>query len=431
MGVISCGTTMLDQGQFQNLPVVNWDTTVKTANFTAVAGNGYFVNSTAAARTVTLPASPSAGNIVSVKDYAGTAQTNAITIARNGSNINGAAEDVIIINQGGSVTFFYIDATQGWVVINSGQTNDAEPAGFICATGGTITTSGDYKIHTFTSPGTFDVTQAGNAGGTNTFDYMVVAGGGGTGSKRNGGGGAGGFRESPGAASGCYPVSPLATGGCANVVTAVAGGATVTVGAGGGKDGSRTNGSDSSIGGSYGITSSGGGYGSHNDTSFLAQPGGSGGGGGKSDGNNTSPNTAAANGNDPPTNPPQGQPGGAANTGNPNGGGGGGGATDAGDANPNPGSGGVGGDGAQTSISGTATYYAGGGAGGSSFPGTAGNFGGLGGGGPAVPVPAPATNPDQNGLANSGGGGGSGRDGTNNTGGSGGSGIVIIRYKYQ
>ena len=429
MGVISCGTTMLDQGQFQNLPVVNWDTTVKTVNFTAVAGNGYFVNSIAAARTVTLPASPSAGNIVSVKDYAKTALTNAINIARNGSNINGFAEDVLISNSGGSVTLFYIDATQGWVVINSGQTSDAEAPGFICATGGTVTTSGDYRIHTFTSPGSFVVNQTGNAGGTNTFDYMVVAGGGGTGSKRNGGGGAGGFRESPGAASGCYPVSPLATGGCASVETAVAGGATITVGAGGGKNDARTNGSDSSIGGSYGITSSGGGYGAHNNTSFFAQPGGSGGGGGKSDGGGGV--TAAGNGNDPPTNPPQGQPGGSAAGGNPNGGGGGGGATDAGDANPNPSSGGVGGDGAQTSISGSATYYAGGGAGGSTFPGVAGNFGGLGGGGPAVPVPAPAPNPNQNGLANTGGGGGSGRDGTNDTGGSGGSGIIIIRYKYQ
>jgi len=353
MGVISCGTTMLDQGQFQNLPVVNWDTTVKTANFTAVAGNGYFVNSTAAARTVTLPASPSAGNIVSVKDYAKTALINAINIARNGSNINGLAEDVAINNLGGSVTLFYIDATQGWVVINSGQTSDAEPPGFICATGGTITTSGDYKIHTFTSPGSFVVNQTGNAAGTNTFDYMVVAGGGGTGSKRNGGGGAGGFRESPGAASGCYPVSPLATGGCASVETAVAGGATVTVGAGGGKDCARTNGSDSSIGGSYGITSNGGGYGGHIIIGTLnAQPGGSGGGAGGC----VARTVAAGNGNDPPTNPPQGQPGGPANTGNPIAGAGGGGATDAGDANPNPGQGGVGGDGAQTSISGSANY---------------------------------------------------------------------------
>jgi len=421
MGVISCGTTMLDQGQFQNLPVVNWDTTVKTANFTAVAGNGYFVNSTAAARTVTLPASPSAGNIVSVKDYAGTARTNSINIARNGSNINGAAEDVIIINSGGAVTLFYIDATQGWVVINAGQTSDAEAPAFISATGGTVTTCGDYKIHTFTSPGTFCVSAIGNAGGTNTFDYMVVAGGGGTGSKRNGGAGGGGFRESSGAAGGCYPVSPLAS---ATVLTAITGGATVTVGAGGGRDCSRTNGSDSSLGGSYAITSNGGGYGGHDSGSFLGNPGGSGGGAGGCSGRPF----PAGNGNDPPF---QGQPGGPANTGNPNAGAGGGGATDAGDANPNPGQGGVGGDGAQTSISATATYYAGGGAGGSNFPGTAGNFGGLGGGGPAVPVPAPAPNPNQNGLANTGGGGGSGRDGTNNTGGSGGSGIVIIRYKYQ
>ena len=130
---------------------------------------------------MTLPSSPSAGNIVGIKDYANTANSNSITIARNGSNINGAAEDVIIINTGGSVTLFYIDATQGWTVINSGQENDIEAPTFVAATGGTISTSGNYKIHTFTGPGTFTVTDAGNAGGSNTVDYMVVGGGAGGG----------------------------------------------------------------------------------------------------------------------------------------------------------------------------------------------------------------------------------------------------------
>ena len=71
---------------------------------------------------------------------------------------------------------------------------------FTVATGGTITTSGDYKIHTFTGPGTFTVTTLGNAptvptGGPNTASYLVVAGGASGGKGGGGGGGAGGFRE--------------------------------------------------------------------------------------------------------------------------------------------------------------------------------------------------------------------------------------------
>ena len=71
---------------------VNWDTTIKTADFTATSGSGFFVNTGGGSNiTVTLPASPSAGDIVSVADYGGTAATNNIIIARNGSNIEGAS----------------------------------------------------------------------------------------------------------------------------------------------------------------------------------------------------------------------------------------------------------------------------------------------------------------------------------------------------
>ena len=62
---------------------VNWDTTAKTAGFTGVSGNGYFINTTSGAITVNLPASPSAGDIMSVKDYTGTFGTNACTVGRN------------------------------------------------------------------------------------------------------------------------------------------------------------------------------------------------------------------------------------------------------------------------------------------------------------------------------------------------------------
>jgi len=77
-----------------------------------------------------------------------------------------------------------------------GQRGAGKP--FIEATGGTISTCGDYKIHTFTGPGTFTVTNAGNPSGSDTVDYLVVAGGGGGSYDDGGGGGAGGFRESSG-----------------------------------------------------------------------------------------------------------------------------------------------------------------------------------------------------------------------------------------
>jgi hypothetical protein len=147
MGVISCGTTMIDQGQFQNLAVLSWDTTAKTANFTGVAGNGYFVNTTSGSITVTLPASPSAGDQVGIKDYANTADTNAIDIARNGSNIQGSAADFQITEEGGGATLIYVDATQGWKVISDSQASAI--GNFVTATGGTITTSPCNKIIKF------------------------------------------------------------------------------------------------------------------------------------------------------------------------------------------------------------------------------------------------------------------------------------------
>ena len=67
---------------------------------------------------------------------------------------------------------------------------------FIEATGGTITESGDYKIHTFTGPGTFTVTNAGKPTGSNSVDYLVIAGGGGGRWQYSAGAGAGGYRES-------------------------------------------------------------------------------------------------------------------------------------------------------------------------------------------------------------------------------------------
>src|SRR5210317_985543 len=138
---IPAGATITNNGTqtgFGRTGTVNWDTTAKTAGFTAVSGNGYFVNTTSGAITVTLPATPSAGDIVAVADYAGTSATNNITIARNGSNIQGNASDGQIIINRQSVTLIYVDATQGWVPTAESDSSFQQSL-FVTATGGTIT----------------------------------------------------------------------------------------------------------------------------------------------------------------------------------------------------------------------------------------------------------------------------------------------------
>jgi hypothetical protein len=154
MGINSCGQLLIDQGNFFNTGLLNWDTTAKTANFTAVNGNGYFVNTTSAAVTVTLPAG-SVGDIIAVSDYASTSETNYITISPNGTDkINGTNDDYIIIANGIAVSLLYVDSTRGWKAVASNSKNITGGT-FTTATGGTITTDGDFKIHTFTGPGTF------------------------------------------------------------------------------------------------------------------------------------------------------------------------------------------------------------------------------------------------------------------------------------
>ena len=102
-----------------NLPTgvggTSWQA-VKTANFTAVAGEGYFVNTTSGVITATLPSSATIGNEVSIIDYAGTADTNNITVGRNSSPIMGAAEDLTISIERAAITLVYVDSTQGWLL---------------------------------------------------------------------------------------------------------------------------------------------------------------------------------------------------------------------------------------------------------------------------------------------------------------------------
>jgi len=414
---IPAGATITNNGTaagFGATGAASWDTTVKTTSFTGVAGVGYFVNTTSGAITVTLPASPDAGAVIAVKDYANTFDTNNVTLARNGSNIGGDAIDATLSTEGLAVTLVYVDATKGWLVTDSGLQDDAPTAQYIVATGGTITTSGDYKIHTFTGPGTFCVSNVGNPIGSDSVDYVVVAGGGAGGATHGGGGGAGGFRE--GYNPGSYTASPLAT----SALPVTATGFPITVG--GGASTAPTSGDQKGASGSAStfstITSAGGGgAGGGSGGNGIGLNGGSGGGGG-----NTG-SSAGGTGNTPPTSPSQGTDGGVGNS--CGGTGGGGGATVVGVSSPGGNTSGPGGDGATSSINNTPTARAGGGGGGNSSPSSngAGGAGGGGVGAKASPIAGGA------GTVNTGGGGGGG--GSGGAGGGGGSGIVIIRYKFQ
>ena len=91
---------------------------VKTTAFTAVAGEGYFINTTSGAITMTLPASPTIGDEVSFVDYAGTFDTNTMTVGRNSENIQGAAADLTVSIERAANTLVYTDGTQGWLLKN-------------------------------------------------------------------------------------------------------------------------------------------------------------------------------------------------------------------------------------------------------------------------------------------------------------------------
>ena len=184
----ACGTTTLgDSGDTFTIPsgvtitnngtangfgatgAVNWQTgSIKTTTFTAVAGEGYFVDtSSGSGFNVNLPAG-TAGAVVGFKDYAGTFAAKNLTLVQNGSDKIGGDTANVPLNQDGlAVTLVFIDSTKGWLVTDSGLQSEAQSAKYVTATGGnTVTTSGDFKIHRFTGPGTFCVSCAGNAQGS-------------------------------------------------------------------------------------------------------------------------------------------------------------------------------------------------------------------------------------------------------------------------
>ena len=302
---------------------------------------------------------------------------------------------------------------------------DAYPAN-ITATGGTITTDGNFKVHTFTSSGTFTVTDI--SGGDGAIDYLVIAGGGGGGYSYGGGGGAGGYRTSYNSTSG-------GGSGPETRVQVEAQAYTITVGAGTSGMSSNVNptngnGNASSIAGSGFTTIScvGGGGGGHysltNTESWGGDgaAGGSGGGVGTTDdGNDADPGAGTAG---------QGYAGGPMRNNDTSGGAaGGGGAGGVGSAVTlyngwQESVGGNGGPGVSSTITGSSVQRAGGGGGGGYYGGGSAGAGGGGAGGRVSPQAAATS-----GTANTGGGGGATPWTTAQA--SGGSGVVIIRYKFQ
>ena len=435
----SCGASVAlasgaTQTGFGRTGTVDWQTgSIKTATFTAVSGEGYFVNTTSGAVTVNLPAGV-AGAIIGLKDYAGTWQTNAVTLNPNGSeNIGGGnAQDPKLIDEGGSVLLVYVDSTQGWLTTQQSVTES--PSGiqtFISASGGDATvTCGNFKTHIFTGSGTFSVASLATCAGNNVVDYTVVAGGGGGGSNNypnprgSGGGGAGGMRFFSTAPGSNHPINN--SGASPNTaITVTATSFPVTIGAGGSGAGSGN--PDSGFKGVASVfstvTSAGGGGGGGHDV-MGCMPGGSGAGARNA--------VCGGAGNTPPVSPPQGQPGGDGAPGPPtwDGSGGGGAGTVGFDGcSPVNGQGGEGSYIADPFIGPTAPSYG--------TPGPVSSTRYFAGGGAGSPGPAGPVNPPTGGggggraiagTANTGGGGGANSPGS---GSAGGSGIVMIRYRFQ
>ena len=375
--------------------------------------------------TGALPAISGANLTNLTSTFAGLTDTT-VSTSDPASNSNPSATGHLWVNKNSGESYVCTDATNnanGWINIGGGS-GDIGPE-YVAATGGTVTTDGDYKVHVFNSSGTFTVTDQGNASGSNTITYLVLAGGGGAGGAvRGGGGGAGGYRSN-------YATS----GGGASAEAAMAvpsiAGHSVTVGAGG-SAGLYTTGNTACAGTAggnsvfNGITSLGGGWGGGSDhpksAGFLAntEPGSGGSGGGAFYGYSDNSPQAGTSG--------QGYAAGQSGATAPYGSGGGGAAEEGFDYND-----GTypcrGGNGLASTITGSSVNRGGGGAS-ATYPnqGSVANVTGRGydyGGGMGKNNVSQASgaSADANGDANTGGGGGAS--------GNGGSGVVIIRYKFQ
>ena len=417
---VTINGTAIALGASGSIKPVSWQSVVVSDGSTVttmVAGRGYFVNNTSAAGIVKLPISASAGDTVAIKDYAGNFGSNSLVIQRNGHNIQGVANDAEIKTNRASVQLVYIDATKGWLYTNESNVAELQQALYVTATGGTVATSGDYKIHSFTGDSTFVVSNGGNSVGSNTVQALIVAGGGGGNqgnvSNAGGGGGGGGII--------CYPALPVPAATYP-----------ITVGGGGSGTGPAQAVHEAGINSTTAFGVSGSPSIFQGQTAATGAPGGQ-----KSDA--PGPSVRVRNGH--ASGAPQSNAAGVTAVdrgGNGGGGAGGTGGSNGGSPGTGPQPGGAGGNGLANSITGSSVTRAGGGGGGgwdNSSPyqatGGAAGPGGGGAGGNSGGFGGAA------GSANTGGGGGGGSGGTSDyscassPGAAGGKGIVIIKYKFQ
>jgi len=372
---IPAGVTLANSGTATGFASIAWQSTIVTGTtLSAVAGNGYWIDTTSNACTITLPASASVGDQIIFSDYKRTWGTNKITLNTNGLNFQGnqttgAGAYPEYNTNGQSVSIVYSGATQGWIP----------------------TVDDDV---TYETPQTY------------TVDFLVIAGGGGGGKNGGGAGGAGGYRNS-------YSTESSGGGGSSETALEFSPGTTytITVGAGGAANDTFPNtygddGNDSSISGSgiTTITSTGGG-GAGGAGRRNGASGGSGGGGSEiGTGGSGTVNQGFDGGNGGATSPQTG--------------GGGGGAASAG-TNGTTSVGGNGGSALSSSITGSSVDRAGGGGGGGRDSTPAGTGGG---GGASNGVFSSSNASDA--TANTGSGAGGSHDGNA---GDGGSGVVILR----
>jgi hypothetical protein len=252
-GTKDATTFLRGDNTFASAGGTSWQSSVKTANFTAAAGEGYFINTSGGAFEVDLPSSPSVGDIIEFVDFSRSFATNNLTVDQGSNKFQGfTSPKPVYSTNGQSIKIVYSGSTKGWIPVRDDDVTDEVPQ-------------------------TIDV------------DFLVIGGGGGGAYFFGGGGGAGGYRNS-------FSSETSGGGGSSETALALSEGVVYTITIGGGGAGTSgtpstnnngTSGSNTSVSGSgiTTITSIGGGGGSGGNTGGLAAlDGGSGGGGGGNSG---------------------------------------------------------------------------------------------------------------------------------------------------